>query len=35
MYGDDVYILTEDGLVIERGRIDGMWEDDEEYNATL
>jgi hypothetical protein len=35
MYGDDVYIILEEGLVIERGMIDGMWEGDPDHEKRI
>ena len=32
---DDSYVIFGDGLVIDAGIVDGMYEDDEEYMATL
>ena len=32
---DDLYIILEKGLIIERHMIDGMWEDDQEYMASI
>ena len=35
MYGDDIFIITEDTLVIERGIIDGMWEGDPDHEKRI